>query len=252
MHNERREIINNCIQKKGEIRIKELEKMFPDVSGMTLRRDLNYLEEEGHIVRTWGGAKSIKHLSKLSEENYSFRENENINAKIKIAKKAVKCVDTGRSIYLDSGTTIMYLAEIIPDESYSIITSSPNIALEINRKHNPTITLIGGQLSRNNLSISGPNSINFVRGINFDIAFLAASGFSLDSGFTCGNFNECELKKHIIKKARMVIMLMDLSKINKNLPFTFAHLDDINILITENDPGEEIKRVALNKGVEIE
>lgn len=251
MHNERRQIINKCIQKKGEVKIKELEEMFPDVSSMTLRRDLNHLEEEGYIVRTWGGAKSIKHLSEHREENYSSRETENINAKVKIAKKAVKLIDTGRSIFLDSGTTVMCLAEIIPDKSYSIITSGPNIGMEIIKKHNPSITLIGGQLSRNNISISGPNSLDFIKGINVDIAFLAASGFSLESGFTCGDFNECELKKHIINKARKVIMLMDLSKIDKNLPFTFATLKDIDVLITENQPAEEIIKVAEENGVKI-
>ena len=248
---ERREIINKTIQKKGEVKIKELKEMFPDVSGMTLRRDLNHLEEEGHIVRIWGGAKSIDHLKESKEKQYSSRKTENIEAKVKIAKKAVDFIETGRSIFLDSGTTVMCLAEIIPDKDLSIITSGPNIGMELIDKNNPSVTLIGGQLNRNNISVSGANSLKFIENINIDMAFMATSGFSLESGFTSGNYNEGQLKRKIIDKARKVMMLMDLSKIDKNMPFTFSQLDDIDILICEDEPESEIKKVLKEKNIDI-
>ncbi|MFW6269666.1 MAG: DeoR/GlpR family DNA-binding transcription regulator [Bacillota bacterium] len=251
MTTERREIINQTIQKKGEIKIKELKEMFPDVSGMTLRRDLNHLEEEGHIVRIWGGAKSIKHLTESKEKRYSSRETENIEAKIKIAETAVDLVETGRSIFVDSGTTTMCLAEIIPDKDLSIITSGPNIGMEIINKNDPSVTLIGGQLNRNNISVSGPNAINFIENINIDIAFMGTSGFSMDSGFTSGNFSEGQLKSNVITKAKKIIMLMDLSKINKNMPFTFAGVEDIDILVSEKEPPEDIKKFVEQKDVKI-
>ncbi|MFW5976724.1 MAG: DeoR/GlpR family DNA-binding transcription regulator [Bacillota bacterium] len=251
MTNDRREMINQTIQKKGEVKIKELKEMFPDVSGMTLRRDLNYLENEGHIVRIWGGAKSIDHLTESEEEKYSSRETENIEAKLKIANKAIQLIETGRSIFIDSGTTTMCLAEAMPDKDLSIITSGPNIGMEIIKKNNPSVTLIGGQLNRNNISISGPNAVNFIENINIDIAFMGTSGFSLDSGFTSGNFNECQLKSNIINKARKVIMLMYISKIDKNMPFTFASIEEIDIIVSEKDPEKNIINFLKQKDVEI-
>ena len=251
MTTERREIINQTIQKKGEVKIKELKEMFPDVSGMTLRRDLNHLEEKGQIVRIWGGAKSINHLTESKEKHYSSRETENIDAKIKIANKAVNFIETGRSIFVDSGTTTMCLAETIPNQDLSIITSGPNIGMEIIDKNNPSVTLIGGKLNRNNISVSGPNSLKFIENINVDIAFMGTSGFSPDNGFTSGDFNECQLKENIIQKARKVIMLMDLSKIDKNMPFTFAQLEDIDILVSEDKPSENICKILKDKEIEI-
>lgn len=251
MHINRREIINAYIHDKGEVKLKDLEKMFPDVSSMTLRRDLIYLENKGYVVRTRGGAKSISHVVGTTEDVYSLRATENMEAKMKIAKKAVNYIETGRSVYLDSGTTIMCLAKILPDEDLSILTSGPNIALEIVKHPKPSVTLIGGQLNRNNLCTSGINALDFIKSINIDIAFIASSGFSLETGFTCGNFSECELKKAVVKKARQKILLMDTSKINKSMPFTFASLKDIDIMICEKEIPEEIKRAAEQNGVNI-
>ena len=80
---------------------------------------------------------------------------------------------------------------------------------------------------------------------------MATSGFSLESNFTTGNLNESELKSAIIKKARKVIMLMDSSKIDKNMPYTFANLKDIDILISEKDLSEKIKMQANKFNVQL-
>ena len=249
MHINRRDTINAYIQDKGEARLKELEEMFPEVSSMTLRRDLIYLENKGEILRIRGGARKMSNLSSSIEDVYSQRATVNMEAKIKIAKKAVNYIETGRSVFLDSGTTMMCLAKILPNEELSILTSGPNIGMEISKNSKPSITLIGGQLNRHNLCTSGIYALDFIKNINIDIAFIASSSFSMDGGFTCGNFNECELKKAVIKKARHKILLMDTSKLDKSLPYTFARLEDIDILICEKELPDLVKKAAQNASV---
>lgn len=249
MNENRREKIKAFVQGKGEIELKELEQLFPEVSSMTLRRDLSFLENKGYVVRTWGGAKSVSHLTGASEDVFSTRATENIEAKMIIARKAVSLLETGRSIFIDSGTTTMCLAKVLPDEYLSIFTTGPNIAMEALKNSNPSVTLIGGQLSRNNLTTSGVNSLGFIKNINIDIAVLAASGFSLKSGFTIGNFDECELKKQVIRKARKVILLMDISKLDKNMPYTFCNLKDIDILVCDNPLPDGIVKAAEKNSV---
>lgn len=251
MNDKRRDIIKEYIENKGEVRVKELEDMFPGTSGMTIRRDLTYLENEGYIVRTRGGAKSIKHLSKAMEDVYSLRAVTNIDAKETIARKAVRFVEEGRSIFIDSGTTTMCLAKILPDKDLFILTDGPNISLELIKKPKPTVMLVGGQLSRNTISTSGSNSQYFIDNVNIDIAFMAASGFSLKSGFTSGDFNECKLKEAVIKKAGKVILLMDKSKIDRNMTFTFASLKDIDILICDSVLPQDIMKAAKKSGVAV-
>ncbi len=230
--------VNQYIQKNKEVKISELEQVFPDVSGMTLRRDLALLEQRGDIIRIRGGARSIASLSlrMIKEEDYNLRVVENSELKQSVAEKALSFVEKGRSLYLDAGTTLMSFASVFPEQFPSfVLTSAPNIALELIRKQGVTVTLVGGQLSNENISISGANSIDFVKNINIDIAFMGTSGFSLDSGFTTGNFNECELKRYIIRKARRVIMLMDSSKLDQNMLFTFAHLKDIDVIVSDGN-----------------
>lgn len=253
MYNDRQEEILNILNEKGEIQISELKNVFPQVSTMTLRRDLSLLESNGLLIRTHGGAVNIKKLTSVygEEDAYSLRAAENVEEKMNIAQKAKDFLDNGRSIFLDAGSTMMYFSRLIPDEHFSILTSGINIALELTKKEKITIYQTGGQLNHNSLSSSGPTAISMLDVINIDIAFMAASGFSLENGFTVSNFFECELKKAVIKKAKKVIMLVDSSKFNKVLAFTFGHLSDLDILIGDDKIPKQVVNKAIEAGVKV-
>lgn len=238
MH-ERISTIKKYIEENGMVTLSELELMFPNISSMTLRRDLEKLEQLGDIVRTRGGAKSITHLSRIKEELYSTRASESVTEKNSIAKKALELIQEGRSIFLDSGTTTMYLSQHITNQKLFISTSAPNIALECVKNPNASVYIIGGNLSRDNLSLSGMNALDFFKNINIDIAFMAASGFTAQNGFTCGNFNESQIKKHVVSKAAKVVMLMDSSKIGKSMPFSFSKISDVDLVITDEKAPDE-------------
>lgn len=250
MTQSRRDDILRLINQQGQLGLKELTTRF-NVSEMTLRRDLAYLEEKGQIIRTRGGAIAAGRLNGLAEELYSSRTLSNVKEKLEIARKALLHVEAGRSFFIDSGSTMMFFAKALPDEYYYIITAGPNIALEAARKQKPNITLIGGNLNRNNLSVSGVHSLDFLRDINIDIAFMAASGFGPDTGFMAGAFSECELKQAVIRKANKVVMLMDSSKVGKRLPFTFARLEEVDILVTDDKIDDTIAAQAQACGVTI-
>ena len=145
----------------------------------------------------------------------------------------------------------MQLVPKLPDEKLTISTSDPNIALALVKKEHAVINVIGGSLNRSNLSLSGQMALHFVESTNIDVAFLSPSGFSLECGFTSGNYNESILKKAIVEKARLVVMLLTSSKIRKAMPHTFAKLGDINVFITDKDPGEEIRKACEEAGVEL-
>ena len=236
MYNERQNGILEMIDLKGSISLSELEGTFKNVSSITLRRDLILLENDGHIIRTKGGAISKNKTTSLSKDEplYSFRELENMKAKRDIAKKALKYVEKGRSMFLDSGSTLMCLAKIIKDEPYTILTSGLNIAVELLKKQHLSVVSLGGQINRNTISASGPSALQYLENINIDIAFMSASGYSEENGFTVSNLYESELKRAVIKKAKKTIVLMDSSKIDKVLAFTFAKKENIDLVITEN------------------
>ena len=235
MYNERQNGILEMINLKGSISLSELEETFKNVSSITLRRDLILLENDKYIIRTKGGAISNANVSSLSKDEplYSFRELENMEAKRIIAKKALVYVEKGISMFLDSGSTLMCLAKIINDEPYTILTSGLNIAIELLKKQHLSVVSLGGQINRNTISASGPSALQYLQNINIDIAFMSASGYSKENGFTVSNLYESELKRTVIKKAKKTIILMDSSKIDKVLAFTFAQKEDIDLVITE-------------------
>jgi len=251
MKEERREIIKNMFRTKGEVKLKELEERFPNCSSMTLRRDIISLEEEGLVKRTRGGAVAMHNLMIVTEVAYHKRAAANVSAKEEIAAKAAKLFEQGCSLFIDAGSTMMYLAEQLPDEYCSITTSGVNVSLELMKKQYPIITLLGGQLNKSSLSVAGVNSTEYLTQINIDIAFMASSGCTTESGFTCGTYTECGIKKAVIKCARKKIVLMDSTKFGKNMPFTFANFDEVDTVITDSGIDPEMAKCIRDSGIEL-
>ena len=115
---------------------------------MTLRRDIEYFEEQSEAIKVRGGARSMKFITTCMEGKFSLRMNENTPAKQKIASVALSLIETERSVFLDSGTTIFQLAATMPDERLVVTTTGPNIALELIKKKLPIVNLVGGMLNR--------------------------------------------------------------------------------------------------------
>ena len=252
----RRNIIYDLIEQKGEVSLKELEALFPDISSMTIRRDLDALENENKIVKIKGGAKSISHLSrsmlfKNVEDDYGNRETLNTEAKRIIAQKALPYAVSDRSIFIDAGSTTMQLASKLPDERFFIVTSGINLSMELAANKHITVNLTGGQLSRSNLCVAGAGAIEHLKNINIDVAFIGASCFSPEGGFSNGDYNECELKKYVVSKAKQTIVLMDSSKLGKNMPYTFCYPENVDLLIMEKAPDEELQKISKQTGMKI-
>ncbi|MBO4216772.1 MAG: DeoR/GlpR transcriptional regulator [Clostridia bacterium] len=243
MTNPRLDGIRRLISEKPFVSQQELEALFPDVSPMTVRRDTILLEKQNELLRVRGGVRGIKFIASSVEDNFFARSLEYVDEKVGIAKTAMNFVVDGRAIFIDAGSTACEFAKLFSGRRVSIVTTSPSVAVELSRVQGPAVTLVGGMLNRENLSIAGTQAIDFLRSVNLDVAFLSTSGYSPDSGFTCGNYYDCEIKKFIISKVRQVVMMMDCSKIDKVLPYTFCKPEDINILITDRSLPADVQKV---------
>ena len=257
MKNERRSQIKAYISEHKSARIEDLAKQNPDVSLMTLRRDLAALEEEGFAVdymevMDYGAYINSTPPATQAEDLYSRREISNVEAKTIICEKALPFLEEKRSIFFDAGTTLMTLVRRIPDQDLVVFTSAPNIAMEIvMRTTMPQVSLLGGSLSRNTISCSGHLTLEYLRSINIDVAFMATSGYSVENGFSSGNPYEASIKTEIVRKAHKVIMLMSSDKVGRNLPYTFARMEDIDVLICEQEPEPDVMAAARQGGVTV-
>lgn len=251
MYKDRRKWIGEQLQEKPFVSLTELFEKFPDVSQMTIRRDLDYFEKRGEAIKVRGGARSAKFITEQSDNPYAQRMNVNIRAKIAIAKIAADMLEPGRSVFIDSGSTIQQMIPFIPNEHFTFTTTSPQTALELCRIGKPCVNLVGGRLDRDYQAVSGPQAMHFLQDVNVDIAFLCPSGLSQESGFTGGNYGECDLKRAVCEKARKVIMLMDSSKVDKSLPYTFCALSDVDVLICDEPLPNPLTKEADSEGVKI-
>ncbi len=251
MTEERREKIRVLLSEKPYVSLAELCEMFPDLSDMTLRRDIEYFDRIGVAVKVRGGARSVKFIGDTTEAPIANRLSTLIEEKTRIAKAAAPYLENGHSVFLDSGSTVEKIVAYAPQTKMSFITASPTIAMALCRQGPHSVNIVGGRIDRDSLSVSGMHAMRYVADVNIDIAFLSPSGFSLSGGFTCGNYSECELKALVADKARFVVMLMDKSKIDRVLPFTFCKLEDVDVIVTDAELPGEIKEAAERAGTKI-
>ena len=231
---DRREKINSYIQSHGDVSLNELATKFSSVSTMTIRRDLKFLESSGEIVRTKGGAKSISHLSMMKEDTYYAREGKNAELKMEIANKLAPLIEEGSSVYFDAGSTLIHLAGALGDKRLFAVTNSPITATELLRCPNISVSVTGGMLNRENIALCGVGAADFLKRLNISTAILVAAGYSDEYGFSCGNHDEAELKRAVIASSLRTIIVVDSSKVGKNLPFTFAVPGDADVIVTDS------------------
>ncbi len=241
--------IAELLDKRGKLSLKQLGEQFPGVSQMTLRRDLLQLEMDGKIIRVRGGAMSVREVEKTSGSPYTKKTTMHTDEKIIIAQKAAKLVDEGTCLFLDGGTTALYLAKELPDRHCNVFTNGIAVATELAKKKNVVVNLLGGQLVKENLTTATAFSSLYFTETNFELAVISASAFTPESGFSCGTQMEAELLRVICKKAHALYMMLDSSKIGKIKPHTFARLEDINVLITDDEFPEELKEVFKSKDI---
>ena len=251
MSSARRTEIRELLQSKPVLSLHELEERFPEVSSMTLRRDIEYFEQQGEAIKVRGGARSMKFITTSMEDAFNLRLHENAGAKEMVARRALSLIETGRSIFLDSGTTVLRLAEAMPDQRITVTTTGLNVAIELMKKDLPIVNIVGGMINRDNITVSGNQALSFLESINIDIAFIVPSGVSAKDGLTCGNYIDCELKKLVVEKARKVVLLMDSSKLNKSLPYTFCSLDAVDCIVTDEELPYDIIERAKQAGITI-
>jgi len=248
MNQIRKEKIKQYIQEKGAVSVKEINSLFPEVSLMTIHRDLDKLEQEGSIIRTRGGAMPGKRQLSATETHLESRIGENMKGKGIIAKKAIDLIAKGSAVFFDAGTTALMLANELPDINLNIFTTGPNIALALSRLNNPSIYLCGGTLNKTNQAVSGPGTLSVLENINIAIAFVGVSGYAEESGFSCGKEDEMLVKRLVMEKAIKKVILMDSSKYGKVLPYTFGNIEDADYIISDGKLPEEFVRKAEEVG----
>lgn len=243
----RRLLIEQALSEAGQVSVLELAARF-EVSDETIRRDLEILADEGKARRVYGGAVSTR---SLPESQLAERMTINGESKKRIARLAVTRIREGElSIFLDSGSSTAYLAELLPDrENLSVFTNCVAIAASLGARTNKMpIYLLGGRVREVTLATVGSETTLVLSRLHPDIAFMGTNGFSVGDGYTTPDAEEAAAKTMMVQNSRLTVMLADADKFGRTSTVSFAQPHQIDQLISDETladmAGEVLKQLA--------
>lgn len=249
LRDERQQKIYDILQKDGFVEINNLCRTF-NVTDMTIRRDLDCLTQEYDIIRTHGGARLDG--SRSEEPSYENRIVSNSESKEEIAKKALSLIKDGQTLFIDSGTTTLFVAQGMNEDFHNtVVTNGINIANAILNNESVGVLLIGGDLRKNTHSTRGPLAEEQVKKFKFDIAFIGANAIDEDGQLYVGNTAETGFKSSVMKAASKIYVLIDSSKFNMYSLISYANGTDVTGIITDRGIPKNIVQVLTDRGINI-
>jgi DeoR/GlpR family transcriptional regulator of sugar metabolism len=245
---ERRRQIVEAIEKAGKLSVVELSTYF-DVSEVTIRQDLQALSEQGLLLRTRGGALSTNTMPEFS---FDVRQQQRAAQKVRIGQAAAALVSHGDTVFLDASTTVHAIIPYLKDHSELIvITNSLKAAISLLDAPQIQVILPGGHLRRESISLVAPTQYDLLEEINIQIGFFGARGVSVEEGLTDVNLNEVATKRAMVERCRRVVGVLDARKWGKVAASTFASLEQIDTLITDQDASKDLVRRIQEQQVEV-
>ncbi|WPF65254.1 MULTISPECIES: DeoR/GlpR family DNA-binding transcription regulator [unclassified Corynebacterium] len=252
---ERRRQIAAQTAVEGRVNVTELSRKF-DVTAETIRRDLAVLDRDGIVHRVHGGAVATQSFQ-TTELSLDARLRSAPNAKSAIARAALNFLpdSPGGGLFLDAGTTVTALADLIADtpqaNQWSIVTNSLPIALTMANKGLSEIQLLGGSVRAITQAVVGDTALRTLALMRADVAFIGTNALTLDHGLSTADAQEAAIKSAMVTNARRVVVLCDSSKIGNDYLVSFAAIENIDVVITDSNAPESYVQSLRDRDIEV-
>lgn len=243
--NDRQKEILKIVSTKSKVSVKELANIF-GISGVTVRQDLNFLEQQGFLKRVHGG------VTFVNSDDISSRLLVNFEKKLDIAVKALGFVDEGETVLIESGSTNAILArELVKKENVTIVTPNVFIARECRKRDENSVVLLGGVYQKESESLIGPMVKRCIDIVNFRKAFIGIDGFTREAGFTSRDMMRADISSYIAQKCEQVFILTDSSKFGRTELVKLFDVEDVAFLITDEGIPDSDRDFLTRKGIKI-
>jgi len=242
---ERRGRILAMVETQGRVRIAELVSLL-NVSEPTVRKDLSALEQQRLLRRTHGGAIAVTPRFEPTIDDRGALHGE---AKDLIARGCLDEITRGDSIFLDSGTTVRRIADLLDEPHVNVLTNALGVASALADRPGIRHTLLGGSVRSLGGTLVGPVTLDTLSRFTVNVAFLSASGFT-GAGISVADVSDAQVKQAVIERARRVVVALDSSKFGIDDFVTVCELDRIDLVITEA-AGDEIQALCAAHGVRL-
>jgi DeoR/GlpR family transcriptional regulator of sugar metabolism len=234
---ERRDWIRDRVLEVGSVRIDDLAAEL-GVSPMTIHRDLDRLAEQGWLRKVRGAATAEQ--SALFESSVRYRMTEQRSAKELLAQAATRYLERGQAIMLDDSTTVLHLAELLPE--YGPVTVITNFLAVVNRlagESGVELISLGGAYFPSYDAFLGMSTADAARPLRADILFMSTS--AITDGYCYHQSQETILvKRALMQAAARKILLVDRTKFRKRALHRLAPLTEFDVVIVEpaTDPAD--------------
>jgi DeoR/GlpR family transcriptional regulator of sugar metabolism len=242
---ERRMRIVEIVNRNKTVTVPELVALVK-ASPASVRRDLLWLDAQGVITRTYGGAVARNHVQEALRQSsppYAQRRDEYVAQKRAISQQAAALIGDGETLMIDAGSTSVFLLPYLaPKRDLLIITNSLDIeyALVPIVEANETIKVVstGGMLFPRSRAFIGMTAEQALQQYFVDTTFLCVRGITLQHGLTVPVLEEIPVKRQMIKSARQVVVLADHTKFGRTLAGLIAPVQAAHLIITDEEVSE--------------
>lgn len=248
---ERLNKILEIIKNDKKVLVKDLSERF-NVSESMIRKDLQRLEKEGSIKRTYGGA--ILEREKSYDENTTARVFVDLESKEYIGKLVVDTIEDKDVIFLDISTTNYTIATMLKNtnKNITVITNMNRIAMEFDFSPNINVVLIGGNYNKKLGGTVGIGAVEQIKSFKIDKGFIGAGGINVEDDFISNfNYDESFVKREVLKCSKKRYIVSNDEKFYKDGAYKFGELKDIDYIITEKEPEESIRKALTDFEVEV-
>lgn len=227
----RQKSILSQVKRNGRVRVDALSDEF-ETTPQTIRKDLQRLAQEHHVVRFHGGAALLAGTEYVDQD---ARRSVATDQKTAIGEAAARLIPPNSAIFINSGTTTeRFAAALWQSAGLRVITDNVELANKIRVFTGVEVIVAGGQVRRSDGAIIGPQAVDFFRGFMVDFAVIGTTAVTEDGALFDYDLQEVAVVKAIIENARHVILTLDSSKFSRTAPVRFGHLRDVHTLVTDS------------------
>lgn len=239
----REELLMSLLNLEGHITTEEAVRVM-GVSQATVRRMFLELESSGKIIRNYGGAQLPG-----APDSYRFEQREKVyeNEKRRIGILAASLVEDRDTLYLDCGTTLLQMAIALGERlrsgdftNLNIVTNSIANLQALGNSTIGKVILLGGEYHSARRDFFGPITERYAEPFHFEKCFLGSEGVTVETGFSSNKTELSSLNTNILSRSAKRYVLFDASKLGKGAFFSYAPLERIDAVVTDQQPEEPL------------
>lgn len=220
-----------------------------DVSHMTVRRDIQSLEQEGYVVTVSGGVRLAEYL--YTEPTRLVKSSLRTDEKASVAKEAAQLVHEGATIYLDAGTTCLGIAkELAHRDDITVLTNDFTVAAFLSEQSNCELYHTGGKVLRQNESCVGESAARFINALNIEIGFLSASSWDMRY-ISTPTEEKVPVKQAVVNASLKCVLVTDSSKYGKVGFFKAVAMKDVDTIVTDDGLDDHTCNAMRESGIRI-